>query len=293
MKKFNVVNIIVITILLIALGFTTTLAVRYWNEVSKLGNITISIGSVDGVELTIVNISEAFNGVLVPEERKIEETKKDFFAHASHELKSPLTAILGYSELITLDMVEEKEYKDVVERIYNQAEHMSLLVEDMSTLSKLESITEKEELYEIVSLNKILKDVCYTMESFLNEKNIKLDIYEEPINYNCIELDINKLFKNLIENAIKYSYNNSVINVRLYKKNDDIIFEVEDDGIGISAEHIDRIFGRFYRIDKGRIDSGTGLGLAIVKHTVIKYHGKTDVKSAPGEGTTIKVSLKA
>ncbi|MFA6678749.1 MAG: hypothetical protein WCS22_04350 [Acholeplasmataceae bacterium] len=67
MKKFNVVNIIVITILLIALGFTTTLAVRYWNEVSKLGNITISIGSVDGVELTIVNISEAFNGVLVPE----------------------------------------------------------------------------------------------------------------------------------------------------------------------------------------------------------------------------------
>ena len=229
----------------------------------------------------------------VTEERKIEETKKDFFAHASHELKSPLTAILGYSELITLDMVEEKEYKDVVERIYNQAEHMSLLVEDMSTLSKLESITEKEELYEIVSLNKILKDVCYTMESFLNEKNIKLDIYEEPINYNCIELDINKLFKNLIENAIKYSYNNSVIDVRLYKKNDDIIFEVEDDGIGISAEHIDRIFGRFYRIDKGRIDSGTGLGLAIVKHTVIKYHGKTDVKSAPGEGTTIKVSLKA
>ena len=67
LKKFNVVNIIVITILLIALGFTTTLAVRYWNEVSKLGNITISIGSVDGVELTIVNISEAFNGVLVPE----------------------------------------------------------------------------------------------------------------------------------------------------------------------------------------------------------------------------------
>jgi len=229
----------------------------------------------------------------VTEERKIEETKKDFFSHASHELKSPLTAILGYSELVKLEMVKPEEYEDLVTRIYNQALHMSLLVDDMSTLSKLETITEKEELYETVSLNKILKDVCYTLESFLNEKEIHLNIDEEKIDYKCIELDINKLFKNLIENAIKYSHKQSTINIKLYKKDNIITFIVGDEGIGIQEKHIKRIFGRFYRVDKGRIGKGTGLGLAIVKHTVIKYNGEIDVKSKIDEGTTIKVTLKA
>lgn len=229
----------------------------------------------------------------VTDERKIDETKKDFFSHASHELKSPLTAILGYSELVSLEMVDQSEYVEIIERIHNQAQHMALLVEDMSILARLESITEREEQYETVNLNRVLKEVIYTQEPFLNEKNIYINIMADDISFKCIELDINKLFKNLIENAIKYSPEESSINLKLYKEKNNIIFEIKDEGIGIAPEHLDRVFERFYRIDKGRIKPGTGLGLAIAKHTVIKYNGKVDIYSKLNEGTTIKVTLKA
>jgi len=228
----------------------------------------------------------------VTEDRKIEETKRDFFSHASHELKSPLTAILGYSELIGLDMVEVDEYKEIVKKIFNQAQHMSLLVDDMSTLSKLESLTESEEFYENVDLNQLLKDVIYTLEPFIKEKNIYLNIFEEPVIYKCIKLDIHKLFKNLIENAIKYSNNDSTVTINLFKDNKDFVFEIKDEGIGISEEHLGRVFERFYRIDKGRLEPGTGLGLAIVKHTVIKYSGTIDINSRVNVGTDIKIKLK-
>lgn len=229
----------------------------------------------------------------VTEARKIEETKKDFFSHASHELKSPLTAILGYSELITLGMINNDEVIDVIKRVYNQASHMSVLVEEMSTLSRLESITENEEDYEEVNLKTVLKDVIYTLEPFINEKNINLNVIDRDVYLKTMELDINKLFKNLIENAIKYSPSGSNINIKLFKSNNNIIFEVKDEGIGIAPEHIERIFERFYRIDKGRIEPGTGLGLAIVKHTLIKYNGKIDVKSKLNEGTTITIEFNS
>lgn len=228
----------------------------------------------------------------VTEDRKIEETKRDFFAHASHELKSPLTAILGYSELVSLNMVEKEEYLEIIQRIYNQANHMSLLVEDMSILSRLETLTEREEFYEIVNLNKVLKETLYTLEPFINEKNIYINLIEEQIEYKCIELDINKLFKNLIENAIKYSNDNGSIEIRLYQDREYVVFEVKDEGIGIEPENLEKVFQRFYRVDKGRLEPGTGLGLAIVKHTVIKYDGKIDIKSEINKGTTIKIKLK-
>lgn len=228
----------------------------------------------------------------VTEDRKIEETKREFFSHASHELKSPLTAILGYAELVSLNMIEQNEYLEIFERIYNQANHMSLLVEDMSILSRLETLTEREEFHETISLNKVLKETLYTLEPFINEKNIYINLIEETVNYKCIELDINKLFKNLIENAIKYSNNDSSVEIRLYKDSGYVVFEVKDEGIGIEPENLEKIFQRFYRVDKGRLEPGTGLGLAIVKHTVIKYNGKIDVKSELNQGTTIKIKLK-
>lgn len=242
--------------------------------------------------LSLNNLSKLIILNNVTEERKIEETKKDFFSYASHELKSPLTAILGYAELVKLNMIEKDEYPEIFNSIYNQAEHMSLLVDDMSTLSRLETLTERKEMYESINLNRVLKDVLNTLDIFINEKQIYLHILEEQINFNCIELDINKLFKNLIENAIKYSHEKSNIYIRLYEEAGYVCFEVRDEGIGISPEHIERIFERFYRIDKGRIDRGTGLGLAIVKHTVIKYNGKIDIDSKPDMGTTINIKLK-
>ncbi len=227
----------------------------------------------------------------VTEERQIGQMKRDFFSHASHELKSPLTAIKGYAELILYDMIKENEIKESSEKIINQTEFMSALVEDMLMLSRLENI--KEESYQDIYLDQILDEVLDTLSQPLKDKQMELEVLKkEHIGYYGDPLDFSKLFKNLIENAYKYSDSNKTITIDLKTQKDQIIFIVKDQGKGIPKEHQSRVFERFYRVDKGRLDGGTGLGLAIVKHIVIKYHGKVDLKSSLSEGTTIKVSFK-
>jgi two-component system phosphate regulon sensor histidine kinase PhoR len=227
----------------------------------------------------------------VTEERQIGQMKRDFFSHASHELKSPLTAIKGYAELILYDMIKENEIKESSEKIINQTEFMSALVEDMLMLSRLENI--KEESYQDIYLDQILDEVLDTLSQPLKDKQMELEVLKkEHISYYGDPLDFSKLFKNLIENAYKYSDTNKTITIDLKAQKDQIIFIVKDQGKGIPKEHQSRVFERFYRVDKGRLDGGTGLGLAIVKHIVIKYQGKIDLKSSLSEGTTIKVSLK-
>lgn len=194
----------------------------YLVHVYTIGNETTSKDNV----YTIVILNN------VTEARKIEQTKKDFFSHASHELKSPLTAILGYSELVSLKIVEPEEYTDIIQRIYTQALHMSLLVEDMSILSRLETIKDDMKDRRIIGLDTILNETLNTLEPFLLEKDIqlKLDV-SNKLKFNCVPLDINKLFRNLIENAIKYSNSNGEISIKLKKSaNKDIIFEIIDEG---------------------------------------------------------------
>jgi two-component system phosphate regulon sensor histidine kinase PhoR len=228
----------------------------------------------------------------VTEERQIGQMKRDFFSHASHELKSPLTAIRGYAELILYDMIkDQKEVKESSKKIINQTEFMSALVEDMLMLSRLENI--KEETYQDIKLHQILDEVLDTLNQPLKEKNMKINIiHKEDISYYGDPLDFTKLFKNLIENAYKYSDDNKTISLELKAVKDEVLFIVKDQGKGIPKEHQTRVFERFYRVDKGRLDGGTGLGLAIVKHIAIKYHGKINLKSSLSEGTTIKVSFK-
>lgn len=226
----------------------------------------------------------------VTENRKVEKTKRDFFSHASHELKSPLTSIMGYSELVALKMIKVEEYEDIFLRIYNQASHMSLLVEEMSVLSKLE-LTPNDEVFELIDLNAILNNVITSLDTLIQTKNIKINLESESIIYEALDLDIFKLFKNLIENALKYSKNNSEINISLKNLNDQIIFSVEDFGSGILKKHQQRIFERFYRVEKSRLISGSGLGLAIVKHILIKYKGLIEVESETNKGTKMTVKL--
>ena len=227
----------------------------------------------------------------VTEERQIGQMKRDFFSHASHELKSPLTAIKGYAELILYDMIKENEIKESSKKIINQTEFMSALVEDMLMLSRLENI--KEESYQDIYLDQILDEVIDTLSQPLKDRKMTLEmVKKEHISYYGDPLDFSKLFKNLIENAYKYSDENKTISIELKTQKDQVIFIVKDQGKGIPKEHQSRVFERFYRVDKGRLDGGTGLGLAIVKHIAIKYQGKIDLKSSLSEGTTIKVSFK-
>lgn len=224
----------------------------------------------------------------VTEERLVEVMKKDFFSHASHELKSPLTAIKGYAELIEFDLINKSEIKQVSQNINKQVMMMNALVEDMLMLSRLENLTENPN--QTNSLTSILSEVIEQLKPFALEKNIHLNIQAQDIEMICDRLDMHKLFKNLIENAIKYSDPQKQIDISLLK-GDKIIFIVKDHGYGIALEHQSRVFERFYRIDKGRLDGGTGLGLAIVKHIVLKYQGNIHLESGLSKGTTITIEF--
>lgn len=225
----------------------------------------------------------------VSQERSVEQMKRDFFSHASHELKSPLTAIRGYAELIEHGLVKENEIPETALQIVKQADTMSALVEDMLMLSRLENLTEK--LYTNQDLEKILLEIIDQLKPIYTQKNIKIIIESEQIQMMCDVLDMQKLFKNLVENAIKYSENDKVIHLKLYQDKSDFIFDIKDQGIGIDPEHQKRVFERFYRVDKGRLDGGTGLGLAIVKHIVMKYQGEIYLDSGLSKGTHIKVRI--
>ncbi len=226
----------------------------------------------------------------VSQERAIEQMKRDFFSHASHELKSPLTAIRGYAELIEHGLVKPEEVKESSHQIVKQTETMAALVEDMLMLSRLENL--KEKFYSKQDIHQILKEVIDTQSPFAVMKNIVISVNSKSLIMMCDPLDIQKLFKNLIENAIKYSDFNKKIEVTLDQKDDEIIFIVKDQGFGIEPEHQQRVFERFFRVDKGRLDGGTGLGLAIVKHIALKYDGTVELKSTLSKGTKITIKLK-
>ncbi len=227
----------------------------------------------------------------VTDERQIGHMKRDFFSHASHELKSPLSAIRGYSELILYDMVKsDREVKDISLKIVNQTKFMAALVEDMLMLSRLENI--KEESYQDIDLTNTLNEITNILKETYKDKNMQVNIVAEQVKYYGDPMDFAKLFKNVIENAYKYSESNKNINIELKNIDEGIIFKVKDSGKGIAKEHQSRVFERFYRVEKGRLDGGTGLGLAIVKHIVIKYQGQIELNSIVNKGTEIIISLK-
>ncbi|TVP84489.1 MAG: GHKL domain-containing protein [Acholeplasmataceae bacterium] len=226
----------------------------------------------------------------VTQSRAVEQMKRDFFSHASHELKSPLTAIRGYAELIEHKLVKQEEVEDTARQIVRQSETMTTLVEDMLMLSRLENI--KETTYTRQRLDHLLEEVVITLKPISDHKNMTLSIQASDIEMMCDPLDLQKLFKNLIENAIKYSPADTLIDIQLHLDNDHIIFKVADQGLGIEPVHQQRVFERFYRVDKGRKEGGTGLGLAIVKHVVLKYQGKIDLQSKVNEGTTVTIKMK-
>lgn len=225
----------------------------------------------------------------VTQERSLEQMKRDFFAHASHELKSPLTAIRGFSELIEYGLIQEQDVKDTAQKIVKQTEFMTALIEDMLMLSRLENM--KEEVYSVQNLTHILQSVSDMFQALASSKRISLYMEVDEIKWMCDPLDMQKLFKNIIENAIKYSYDDQPIDVSLKLENNIIVFRVKDQGIGIDVKHQQRVFERFYRVDKGRLDGGTGLGLAIVKHITLKYHGQLHLDSTLNVGTTITILL--
>ncbi len=219
------------------------------------------------------------------------EMKKEFFQNSSHELKSPLTTIIAYSELINNDLLKsDEEYKDANERILASAKKMKELIQNMLYLSSLENNVHKKEKIDI-SLSNLINKIIDDNKFKIKDKNVKvnLNVKEEKV-LNIEENDADILFRNLFLNALNYVYKDTgVIDITI--TNDKFI--IKDNGIGIKKEDIPNIFTRFKRSDEAiKVNSeGTGLGLAIVKHVLIKYNYKIEVNSNLNEGSEFIITF--
>lgn len=219
-----------------------------------------------------------------------DQIKKEFFQNASHELKTPLTTIIGYQGMINSRLLDsEKELDEANEITLKEAKRMKNVIDDMLALSQLES-EEFNESIDVIDASNVLNDVIDSLNFLSKEKNIEITTKLDDVKLLITPKDFDRLTRNLISNAIKYNKDNGKIKIILNNKR----LIVEDTGIGIPPDDIGRIFERFYRVDKGRSRDlgGTGLGLAIVKHICIKYNFKFNIKSKVGIGTKFTISFK-
>jgi two-component system phosphate regulon sensor histidine kinase PhoR len=231
----------------------------------------------------------------VTELRRLEAIRRDFVANVSHELKTPITAIRGIVETVLDDPEMDGGVRNrFISRIRDQSMRLSSLVTDLLTLSRLESDSPVGEM-QFVDLRIAVSDSYSAHVQHAEDKGVRLGqtIPASPIRV-LAEMDsMRLLFGNLIDNAIKYTPEGGHVRVSLTTEDQKAVVIVEDDGIGIERKHLERIFQRFYRVDKARSRElgGTGLGLSIVKHVCIAHRGDVSVDSTPGEGTRFTVHL--
>ena len=225
----------------------------------------------------------------VTEREERERLRREFTANVSHELKTPLTSILGISDMLKSGIVQSEDIKSFSEDINKETKRLISLVNDIIRLSQLdEGINDYTN--ESVDLKEIAGEVAGKLKSIADTRDIKLNLEGSSAIINAPETLIFELVYNLCDNAVKYNRPSGSVTITTGYKNGAFI-KVKDTGIGISKEHTDKIFERFYRVDKSRSkqDGGTGLGLSIVKHIAICTGGKISVESTVGTGTEITV----
>lgn len=218
-----------------------------------------------------------------------EVIRKEFASNVSHELKTPLQTISGYSELLKNGFVREEDQEEFADKIYLESQRMMKLIEDVIKLSHLDN-DELQIRKEKIDLNEICANA---VETIRKDKIEDIDIIyegEAAIVYGNREL-IESIIFNLCENAIRYNVENGKVFVKVFCDDDSSVLEVKDTGIGIEKKDHERIFERFYRVDKSRSKNtgGTGLGLSIVKHACILNNAKIELESKPGKGSTFRV----
>lgn len=227
----------------------------------------------------------------VTKEVEAEIIRSEFTSNVSHELKSPLTSIMGFAEMIKSGMVtDEKDIKEFSGMIYKESSRLLQMIEELLSLSKLNE--ENIVLKENVNVRKVAEDVADSLSFEAKKKNIDIEIEGEGEIISANTLIYEMLF-NLVSNSIKYSNDDKVVKIKIEDGKDKMLISVEDQGIGIKREEIPRIFERFYTVDKSRSkqNGGTGLGLSIVKHIINVLKGDIKVESDPGKGTKFTITL--
>ena len=235
-------------------------------------------GEITGVLLLSFDITE---------KAYAERNRQEFTANVTHELKTPLQAILGSAELLESGLVKEEDRGRFFGHIKKEASRLVTLINDIIRLSQLD---EKSELVkEEVELYELTEEVFEVLKVPAFKKNVALELKGEHYRMNGVRGYLYEILYNLCDNAIRYNVEGGKVTVRIQKMRNQIKVSVKDTGIGIPLEHQDRVFERFYRVDKShsKETGGTGLGLSIVKHAVSYHNGVLALDSKPGEGTSI------
>lgn len=248
--------------------------------------------------LTSAPLTGAGGAVMVAQDvtafLRLTEIRRDFVANVSHELKTPLSAIRGFAETLADGAKDDPEAsRQFLERILKQCTRLEALLSDLLTLSQLEHAADQGRMAPM-DLGEIVREAIEDMGERIAEKRLALEVDVQPVP--VIEGDavaLERLCANLLDNAVKYNREGGKVIIRLAPSRNDLVLEVEDTGIGIPSASSDRLFERFFRVDKGRSreEGGTGLGLAIVKHATSLHGGTVEVESELGQGSLFRVRL--
>ena len=240
-----------------------------------------SQGAVSGVVLLLFDVTQ---------KRQAEQLRREFTANVSHELKTPLHVISGYAELMKSGMVPQQDMAVFSDKIYNQAQQLIRLVEDILRLSRLDEGAADMQ-WTAVDLYEAAQSAMASVASSAELNRVRLHLEGDRAVVSAIPQLVSAVLFNLTDNAVKYNKPGGSVTIRVKDLGSQALLMVSDTGIGIPKEHQERVFERFYRVDKShsREIGGTGLGLSIVKHGVMILGGQLRLTSAPGKGTTVEV----
>ncbi len=243
------------------------------------------------------NSTDIVNGIVVfifdvTEKQQLETMRREFTSNVSHELKTPLTTIYGISDMLANGIVKPEDVEQFGKNIRSEAERLIVLINDIVSLSKLDENSIPREDTE-TDLYDLSEEIVYRLDHKASEKNIELSVTGEHVSIIGNRTVLDEIIYNLCDNALKYNRDGGRADVKISHIPTKALITVSDNGMGIPPEHINRIFERFYRVDKShsRQINGTGLGLSIVKHGVMYHNGTIRVDSTLGKGSVFTVEF--
>lgn len=298
-KGIYIIFISLVISFILGVIFSVYLSERFLKPIKKLkkmtgevakGNFNVQIDKKDIPENELGELIENFNK-MVKELNKNEMLKSDFIGNVSHEFKTPLSVIQGYTTLLQDENLSDNDKTKYTTIILEATKRLTTLVNDILKISKIEN-QKVSVVYENFSLDEQIRESILSYETLWNEKQIEFDIILEEININSDKNLLFNVWNNLINNAIKFSNFGGKIEISLASENENAVFKIKDYGCGISKDDLPYIFDKFYQVDKSHNSNGNGLGLALVKKIIEYFNGSINVESKLNEGTTFIVTLK-
>ena len=291
-----VVLFVVITFIIVSSIVISYFYMRHYNKALKIVE-AVDVGYTDKrIEIKgsteLRSFAAHFNSIM-DKNNELDSSRSEFVSNVSHELKTPITSVRGYAELLSQDFVkDEATRKDFLGRILKETEHMTSLIDDILMISRLES-KDAEVTLSKVNLKSVMDEVLESLTPQAASCKVEISGSCGNVILQASLQQMRELLSNLISNGIKYNHPGGHVWTKIWQEPEAVYIEVKDDGVGIDPEDQKRVFERFFRVDKGRSRKmgGTGLGLSIVKHITAYYGGSVRLTSAPGAGSTFFVEI--